>query len=73
MLQFTGSQRTGNHLATEQQKHLKNGESSLASCDDLEGWDGRREGGSKESGYIYTHIYKIMIYLHCCTAKTSTL
>ena len=57
-MQFMGSQRTENNLATEQQ-HLKNGESSLASCDDQEGWDGRREGGSKESGdiYIYTHTY----------------
>ena len=56
VLQFMGSQRTENNLATEQQ-HLKNGESSLASCDDQEGWDGRREGGSKESGYIYIHTH----------------
>ena len=73
MLQFMGSQRTGDNLATEQQ-HLKSG-----GVQPVMTWRGGM-GGEREAQkrvdiyiYIYIHIYKIMIYLHCRIAETSTL
>ena len=42
-------------------------EPSLALCDDLEGWDGVREGGSRGKGYII-----IMTNSYRCMAETNT-